>query len=384
MRADRLLSILLLLQAHGRLTARDLARRLEVSERTIHRDMDALGVAGVPVYAERGAGGGWSLAEGYRARLPGLSDTEIQALFLAGPARLLADLGLRRASEAALLKLLAALPALARRDVEYARQRIHVDPAGWYESAESVAALPALQEAIWQGGQVAITYRRGDGATVERVVAPLGLVAKGRVWYLVAAVEGEPRTYRVSRVQCARPTGEPAARPAGFDLAAYWARSAADFKAGLPATPRPCGSPPTSSRACARRPATRARRARRPARPRRLGHPRPALRGGGGSLRMGARLRPADRGPRPARPPRARHPPGRGGRRRLRAPPAPALTRRRPSRPDLIASPPLAAETPARIGRTSWRRLAHQPGRRRRAARPRHRAHGAGQVRRTR
>lgn len=237
MRADRLLSILLLLQAHGRLTARDLARRLEVSERTIHRDMDALGIAGVPVYAERGAGGGWSLAEGYRARLPGLSDTEIQALFLAGPARLLADLGLRRASEAALLKLLAAPPALARRDVEYARQRIHVDPAGWYETAESVAALPALQEAIWQGGQVAITYRRSDGATVERVVAPLGLVAKGRVWYLVAAVEGEPRTYRVSRVQCTRPTGEPGARPAGFDLAAYWERSAADFKAGLPRYP---------------------------------------------------------------------------------------------------------------------------------------------------
>lgn len=237
MRADRLLSILLLLQAHGRLTARDLARRLEVSERTIHRDMDALGVAGVPVYAARGTGGGWSLAEGYRARLPGLSDTEIQALFLAGPARLLADLGLRRASEAALLKLLASLPAIARRDVEYARQRIHVDPAGWHETAESVAALPTLQEAIWQGHQVALTYGRSDGATVERLVAPLGLVAKGRVWYLVAAVDGEPRTYRVSRVRCARPTGAPAARPAGFDLAGYWERSAADFKAGLPRYP---------------------------------------------------------------------------------------------------------------------------------------------------
>jgi len=236
-RADRLLSIMLLLQVHRRLTARDLARRLEVSERTIHRDMDALSGAGVPVYAERGAGGGWSLTEGYRTQLPGLSEAEVQALFLTGPARLLADLGLRQASEAALLKLLAALPAMARRDVVYARQRIHVDPAGWYEAEESVAALPALQEAIWQGRRLCLTYRRGDGATVERLVDPLGLVAKGRVWYLVAAVEGEPRSYRVSRVQDARPTDEPCTRPAGFDLAAYWERSAADFKANLPRYP---------------------------------------------------------------------------------------------------------------------------------------------------
>ena len=199
--------------------------------------MDALGTAGVPVYAERGAGGGWSLADGYRARLPGLSDAEIRALVFATPARLLADLGLRGAAEMALLKLLAALPALARRDVEDARGRIHVDPAGWYETEENVAALPALQEAIWRERQLCLAYRRGDGVLVERLVDPLGLVAKGRVWYLVAAVEGEPRTYRVSRVQDAQPTGQPSARPTNFDLAAYWAHSAATFKGGLPRYP---------------------------------------------------------------------------------------------------------------------------------------------------
>ena len=234
MRADRLLSILLLLQVHRRLTARELARRLEVSERTIHRDMEALSGAGVPVYAERGAGGGWFLPEAYRTQAPGLSETEVQALFLTGPARLLADLGLDQASKAAFIKLLAALPAMARRDAEYARQRIHVDAAGWYEAEENIAALPALQEAVWQERKLCLAYQRADGATVERLVDPLGLVAKGRVWYLIAAVEGEPRTYRVSRVRDARTTDQPSARPAGFDLAAYWERSAADFKANLP------------------------------------------------------------------------------------------------------------------------------------------------------
>jgi predicted DNA-binding transcriptional regulator YafY len=234
MRADRLLSILLLLQTHGRMTARDLAARLEVSERTIYRDMDALSGAGVPVFAERGSNGGWALVEGYETRLTGLSAAEVHALFGTRPARLLADLGLQEASEAALIKLLAALPSTSRRDAEHARQRLHVDTAGWARSAEDVSSLPTLRDAVWRERRLRFNYVREGGEPGERLADPLGLVAKGSVWYLVAAVAGEPRTYRVSRIRDAVLEEEPARRPDGFDLAAYWERSAAEFKAALP------------------------------------------------------------------------------------------------------------------------------------------------------
>ena len=236
MRADRLLSILLLLQVRRRLTARELAEQLEVSERTILRDMDALGAAGIPVIAERGAGGGWSLVEGYRTELTGLSESEAQALVVPGPPRLLADLRLDRAAEGALLKLLAALPAMVRRRADEARRKIHVDVSGWSATPEAVPCFQAVQEAVWRERQLQLTYERGfDGEPVERRVDPLGLVAKGSVWYLVAAVEGDVRTYRASRISTARVLDEPAARPPeGFDLAAFWERSAAEFKAAVP------------------------------------------------------------------------------------------------------------------------------------------------------
>jgi predicted DNA-binding transcriptional regulator YafY len=237
MRADRLLSILLLLQVNRRLTARELAQRLEVCERTIHRDMEALSAAGIPVVAERGIGGGWMLLEEYQTKLTGLTEAEIQALFLTRPAHLLTDLGLHQAGEAALIKLLAAIPSISRRDAEYVRQRIHVDTAGWHPSEENIAALPRLQEAIWQERRVYLTYQRGDNTTVERLVDPLGLVAKGSVWYLVAAVEDEIRVYRVSRIQDARIADQPCKRPPDFDLAAYWSQSAAHFVAALPRYP---------------------------------------------------------------------------------------------------------------------------------------------------
>lgn len=236
MRADRLLSIMLLLQIYRRLTAGELARRLEVSERTIHRDMEALSAAGVPVVAERGAGGGWALAGGYRTNLTGLNEAEVRTLFAATPARLLADLDLDKASEAARVKLLAALPEWARAGAEYARQRIHVDAGGWGGAGEAVPHLRAIQEAVWQGRKLHLAYPRegGGGATAERLVDPLGLVAKGGVWYLVASSGGEVRSYRVSRVASARASDEPCARPAGFDLAAYWAASVARFRAEVP------------------------------------------------------------------------------------------------------------------------------------------------------
>jgi predicted DNA-binding transcriptional regulator YafY len=153
-----LLSILLFLHAGRRWTAGELARRLEVSERTIYRDMDALSIAGIPVIAERGVGGGWSLPEDYRAELPGLTETEIQSLFLAAPGRLLADLGLDRESEAAFNKFFAALPSVSRRRAEYARQRILVDATGWRHTPEDVSALTTLQDAIWQERRLHLTY----------------------------------------------------------------------------------------------------------------------------------------------------------------------------------------------------------------------------------
>jgi predicted DNA-binding transcriptional regulator YafY len=237
MRADRLLSILLLLQTRQRMTARELAQRLEVSERTILRDMSALGYAGIPVRAERGAGGGWMLLDSYRTTLTGLKEAEVQALFLTRPQRLLADLGLDKAAEVGLLKLLAALPSASRRGAQDISQRIHVDVVGWRRAEEATPHLPILQEAIWQGRRLRMVYQRGDESVVERIADPLGLIAKGSVWYLVAGVEGVPRSYRVSRVQEATLLEEPCARPEGFDLVTWWERSTAEFRAALPRYP---------------------------------------------------------------------------------------------------------------------------------------------------
>ena len=234
MRADRLFSIVLLLQSHRQLTAKDLAGRLEVSARTIHRDMEALSGAGIPVVAERGTGGGWSLLGDYRTNLTGLNEVEIQSLFAIKPSRLLADLNLDKAAEGAFLKLLAALPSVYRRGAEYARQRIHLDVTGWTRAEEFVPHLHALQEAVWQERRARILYARGECDAVERVVDPLGLVAKGSVWYLVAGVEGEVRSYRVSRVQRVEVSDESCRRPPGFDLAAFWEQSAAEYRARLP------------------------------------------------------------------------------------------------------------------------------------------------------
>lgn len=234
MRADRLLSILLLLQVNRRLTARELASRLEVSERTILRDMDALSGSGVPVIADRGAGGGWSLLEDYQTKLTGLSLAEIQSIFLARPSRLMADLGLKHEAETALIKLQASLPATTRRQADFARERILVDTRGWRDPAESVACLPVLLDALWRERQVRFLYHKAMCEPGERIGSPLGLVAKGSAWYLVAAMEGDPRTYRVSRMSAASITDTPATRDPHFDLAGYWDRSASVFREQLP------------------------------------------------------------------------------------------------------------------------------------------------------
>jgi len=234
MRADRLLSILLLLRTERRVTTGELAQRLAVSPRTIHRDMDALSGVGVPVVAERGAGGGWYLLAEYRTNLTGLSAAELQALFVATPARLFADLGLSGAAEGARIKLHAALPQAQRPDAEDVRERIHLDVAGWRQTEGALSAMPTLQAALWGDRQVCIRYRRADDSELERTIDPLGLVAKGSLWYLIAAVAGELRTYRVSRIAAATLLDTPCVRPPDFDLAAHWAAASRAFLGALP------------------------------------------------------------------------------------------------------------------------------------------------------
>ncbi len=237
MRADRLLSILLLLQVHRQMTAGELARRLEVSERTIHRDMVALGMAGIPVTAERGTGGGWRLLEEYRTNLTGMNAAEIQALFLTRPSRLMADLGMEQASDAALIKLLAALPAISRQNAEDIRQRIYIDVAGWGQRRDAVPLLPVVQQAVWQQRRLRFTYGYDGEDAGERMGDPLGLVAKGSVWYMIVAIEGQPRTYRVSRVRSAELLDELFERPPGFDLAAHWEASSTQYTERIPRFP---------------------------------------------------------------------------------------------------------------------------------------------------
>jgi|SRR5579859_3861880 len=236
MRADRLLSILLRLQARGRATAGQLAAELEVSERTVHRDMQALSIAGVPVYAERGRQGGWILHESYRAGPRGLQADELQALFLATPGTVLGDLGLDRASESALTKLLLAAPDGQRAGLAQAHQRVLIDVAPWRGvEAEPMPCLGVIYRAVGHERRLRLAYARTDGVQVERVVDPLGLVAKGPVWYLVAtAAPGEVRTYRVSRVRSADLLDEACAVPAGFELSRYWEDSKQRLVAGVP------------------------------------------------------------------------------------------------------------------------------------------------------
>jgi predicted DNA-binding transcriptional regulator YafY len=234
MRADRLLSMLLLLQANRRITAQKLAEKLEVSERTIYRDLEALSAAGVPVYAERGPGGGCALLGDYRTTLTGLNEADVRTLLLSGVPRPLADLGLDKALEVALLKLVAALPSARRTDAEQARQRLHLDAAAWNTPPiDEAPHLRVLQEAVWQQRKVRLSYRTRSRVVNERLVEPLGLVAKTNVWYLVSRKADEMRVYRVSRMQSVDLTDEAFERPAGFDLAAYWADWCASFRASL-------------------------------------------------------------------------------------------------------------------------------------------------------
>ncbi|NDJ60871.1 MAG: WYL domain-containing protein [Chloroflexi bacterium] len=231
MRADRLLSLMLLLQANGRMTAQDLARQLEVSERTIYRDIDALSTAGVPVYTQAGINGGVFLDEHYRISLTGLAPDEVQALFVAGEAGPLRDLGLARAGEATLLKLFAALPTAQRGEVERLRQRIYIDPSVWFQQPEDAPCLPTLQQAVWEDRLIDVVYQPVEGERSARTLAALALVAKANIWYLVgSAPGGEPHTYRASRFSAVTLTDAHFARDESFDLAVYWQEARQRFE----------------------------------------------------------------------------------------------------------------------------------------------------------
>jgi predicted DNA-binding transcriptional regulator YafY len=229
MRASRLVTVLLLLQTRGRLTAAELARELEVSERTIHRDVEALSEAGVPIYAERGPHGGVRLVDGYRTRLTGMTADEAEALFLSGLPGPAAELGLGTVMTAAQLKVLAALPGELRARASRLVERFYLDAAGWFRDSEPVPHLSTLAEAVWEARPVTIDYERGD-QRVSRNIAPLGLVLKAGIWYAVALFEGQPRTYRVSRVAAAHLDEGHFERPEGFDLGAFWAESSAAYE----------------------------------------------------------------------------------------------------------------------------------------------------------
>jgi predicted DNA-binding transcriptional regulator YafY len=233
MRASRLVALLLLLQTRGQMTAGELARELEVSVRSVHRDVEALSAAGVPIYAERGPHGGIRLVDGYRTRLTGMTPDEAEALFLSGLPGPAAELGLGTVVAAARLKVLAALPPELRTRASRLVERFHLDAAGWFQADESVPNLAVLAEVVWDNRRVTIDYRR-DGTVVPRVIEPLGLVLKAGVWYVVASTEGQIRTYRASRIVRAEATDERFERPDGFDLAAYWAESSAAYERDAP------------------------------------------------------------------------------------------------------------------------------------------------------
>ena len=228
MRANRLLSILLLLQSRGRLTAQALAAEFEVSVRTVYRDIDELSAAGVPVYADRGPGGGFALLDGYRTRLTGMTASEAETLLLAGLPGPAADLGLAEPLAAARLKLLAAVPQAAGEGAARVGDRFHLDPVDWYRRAEPPLHLPAIARAVWGQRRLVIRYESWS-ATVRRTVDPLGLVLKAGAWYLMARIGTGVRTYKVAKVLDLDVLPDGFDYPAGFDLAAQWQESLQRF-----------------------------------------------------------------------------------------------------------------------------------------------------------
>ena len=232
MRAGRLLTILLLLQTRGRMSAQALASELEASVRTVFRDVDQLSAAGIPVWAERGRNGGFQLQEGWRTKLTGLTTEEASAIFLAGLPGPAAQLGLGEAMTSAQLKLLAALPADWQAGAQRVGSRFHLDPVDWFRSAEPVEHLRLVAEAVWHERRLKMRYKSWTKVS-DRVVDPLGLVLKAGTWYVVARSEGETKTFRLSNVQAVEVQTARFSRPRRFDLSKYWSASTKQFETSV-------------------------------------------------------------------------------------------------------------------------------------------------------
>jgi predicted DNA-binding transcriptional regulator YafY len=232
MRADRLLSLLFLLQAKGRLTAQQIAAELEVSERTVYRDVDALGMAGVPIYTQIGANGGISLDEDYRVSLTGLSRDQVWSLFASREPGPLQDIGLARAQADTLHKLWHSLPDSQQQQVTQVQQRLHIDPLGWFKFGDTSQVLSRLQAAVWGDQQVMFSYQSVSQYEMHPVqVEAYGLVAKADKWYLVGRLmSGEYRTYRLTRMRALEMVPGSFRRDPAFDLAAYWRDSRQRFQ----------------------------------------------------------------------------------------------------------------------------------------------------------
>jgi predicted DNA-binding transcriptional regulator YafY len=241
MRASRLLSILLMLQTRGRLTADQLAATFEVSVRTVYRDIEQLSAAGVPVYADRGPGGGFQLLDGFRTKLTGLTEHEAETLFLSGLPGPATQLGLADQLLSAQLKLTAALPERSRLGAQKIAQRFHLDPVDWFKSPDQARLLPALADAVWTETAIEIIYRR-PASTVTRRLSPLGLVLKAGTWYVVAESAGQLRTYRVSNIQALAATEDRFTRRRTSTWCASGANRPAPTRSASIAT-RPCCAP---------------------------------------------------------------------------------------------------------------------------------------------
>lgn len=239
MRADRLLSLVLLLQRHKHMTAKSLSKMLGVTERTIYRDIDALSLAGVPVYTRTGPDGGCFLDEQYRSHLNWFTGAEIQALLYTGSASPLSELGMEGAMDNAILKLLSLLPERKQQEAEKMRQRLYLDPSGWYESKEAHPTLPLLKEAVWRDVLIEVIYENWEGKAQSYSLAPYSLVYKSDRWYLVAESlsSGSMRNYRVSRLSDVHLLSTAFERDLTFDIADYWKEASEQFMNRIPVYP---------------------------------------------------------------------------------------------------------------------------------------------------